>query len=98
MLILAIVRRTGEREFLVAETVGIRGTAFDQRQRLHGLAGRTRENTGFDIAELEHDLSIPIDCDHRAAMAAFDERAAGDFDSDGIGHGQESGSVWDAKA
>ena len=83
---LAIVRRTGERQFPVAEAVGIRGTAFDKRQALHGLAGRAREDAGLDIALRKRHLAIAVDHDHHAAMAAFDEIAAGDFDKDGVCH------------
>ncbi len=40
---LAAMRRTGERQFLVPETVFVRRPALDQRQRLDRLHGRTRD-------------------------------------------------------
>ncbi len=87
MLVLAIMRGASERQFLVAKPIGIGCTAFDERQRLHRLAGRTREDGGLDIAERKDKAAIAIDDRHRATMTAFDKQTTGDFDGDGIGHG-----------
>ena len=88
MLVLAVVGGAGKRQLLVAEAIGIRGAAFDQRQRLHGLAGGTRKDARVDIANGKDHLSITIDCNDRAAMPALDESATGNFDGNGIGHGK----------
>ncbi|QTK79320.1 hypothetical protein AT6N2_C1601 [Agrobacterium tumefaciens] len=77
---------TGKRKFAVAETVGIRRTAFHQRQRLHGLAGRTRENAALDIASGKQDPAIAIHHHGEALVTAFDEIAPEDFDGNGIVH------------
>src|SRR5690606_19248794 len=57
-----------------------------QRQALHGLAGRAREHARLYIALRKHHLAIAIHRDDHAAMTAFDEIAARDFNKDGVCH------------
>lgn len=86
MRVLAGMGRTGECEFAVTETIGIRSTTFHQRQRLHGLAGGTREDAALDITRRKQHAAIAIHHHDKTLMAAFDEIAPGDFDGNGIVH------------
>ena len=82
----AVVGGASQREFRIAEAVAIGSAALDQRQRLKSLHGGSREDRSLDIADARAPAAGGIDNDDCAPVAAFDDRAAGDFDEDGIRH------------
>jgi hypothetical protein len=84
---LAGMRGTGQRQLLVAKAVAVGGAGLDQRQRLHRLDRRAREHRGFDFAKAHHHRSVAIHHHGHAAMPAFNDLAAGDFNKDGVLHG-----------
>ena len=67
-----------------------RRIAFNKRQRLQWLDGRTGINRPLNIPQFEHNPPIPRDDSQHAAMAAFGQRAARDFDENGICHQMDS--------
>ena len=83
---LGVVGRAGQRQLGAAEAVAIGGAGFDQRQGLDRFHRRAREDAALDVADGDAALAVGIDDGDGAAMAAFDERSAGDFDEDGVGH------------
>jgi hypothetical protein len=83
---LARVRGAGERQLRRSEAIAVGGAAFDQRQRLQRLDRRARIDRALDVALRQHAATVGIDHRHRAAMPAFDQPAAQDFDQDGIAH------------
>ncbi|MND78212.1 hypothetical protein D3C80_699220 [compost metagenome] len=86
MRVLAGMGGAGKCQFAVTEAIGIRSTAFQQRQRLHGLAGGTREDAALDIASRKQHAAITIHHHGKALMAAFDKVTPDDFDGNGIVH------------
>ena len=78
------MRRAGERQFAVAEAVGIGRTAFHQRQRLDRLHGGARENRPLDLAQDQHGRAVAVADDRRAAVRAFHAASAQHFDQDFI--------------
>ena len=86
MCVLAGMGGTGKRQLAAAETIGVRGTTFHQRQGLHGLAGRTREDATFHISRGKQHAAIAIHHHRKAPVAAFHEIAPDDFDGNGIVH------------
>jgi hypothetical protein len=84
---LAGMGRTGQRQLLVAKTVAVGSASLNERQRLHRLDRRAREHRGFDFAKAHHHRSVAIHHHGHAAMPAFNDLAAGDFNKDGVLHG-----------
>ena len=82
---LAAVRGAGQGNFRIAKAEGFRGAALYQRNRLQRFDGGTRIDGGGMIAPAFRDLARYIDDRHAAAVAAFDDRAAGDLDENRIG-------------
>ena len=87
MAVFAGMGGAGEREFAVGKHVSIRRAALDQRQGLHRLDGGAREDRALDITDGQDGFAVAIDHRNCAAMAAFDDRAAQDFDENGVFHG-----------
>src|SRR5580658_10073101 len=84
---LAAVGRAAQRQLLVAQGEFIGGARLHQRQRLEGFYRGARKNRRRHIAGGKDFLSGSVDDGDRAAMAAFNEAAADDFDDDRIDHG-----------
>jgi hypothetical protein len=59
--------------------------ARKDRQRLHGLDGRTGKNRTLYIAPRSDDLALGIDDREGAAMTVFDPVAPDGFGENGIG-------------
>lgn len=81
---LAGMRGAGQRQFAVAEAIGIGRTAFDQWQRLDRLHRRARKHRARRLADFEQRLALGIEHGDRAAMGAFDHRAAQNLDQNRI--------------
>ena len=74
-----LMRGAGQRQLFGPEPMRLRRAAFDQRQGLHHLAGRTRVDHGLRVAPGLDDLAGVV-ADHRmTAMQAFDHPAPPDF-------------------
>jgi hypothetical protein len=86
MLRFAIVRGTGERDFLVDEPEAVGRTTLDHRNALKRLDGRTRIDGGGNAALGGHHMAALVDDAPGTAMAAFDNAAAGNFGDDGVHH------------
>ena len=80
------MRGAGQRQLLGAEAVAVGGAGFDQRQRLHRLDRRARIDRPLDVAQRQHRAAVGVDHRDRAAMPAFDQRAAQDLDQNRITH------------
>ncbi len=80
------VRSRCERQLVLAEAEAIRGTGFDERQRLQRLDRGTGKHRARDVAQAEHCVAVGIDHGGCAAMLALEERAADDFDEYRICH------------
>ena len=78
---------TGKRNLAIAEAIGVGRSAFDERQCLHGLAGRTRKHLCLNIAKRKNQFAITVDNGGKTPVNAFNAIAAGDFDGNGVLHG-----------
>jgi hypothetical protein len=80
------MRGAGKRDFLLAEAKGFRRAGFDKRQGLDGFERGPRIDRRFDIAQREAEIALSTgDCD-AAAVNAFHQWPARDFDEDRVGH------------
>src|SRR6185295_20025376 len=85
---LAIVGRTGKRQLLGGEAVGVGGAALDHRQALEGLDRRARKNGEVDVAGGHDDLAIAVDDRISAGVAALDRAASRDLNENWIDHSE----------
>ncbi len=92
MVRLAIVRGTAEGNLLVRKAEAVGGPALDHGQALEGLDGGARVDGGGDAALRSQDAACPVHHREGAAVAAFDDFAAGDFGDDRIDH--DARSLW----
>ncbi|GBR03752.1 hypothetical protein AA21952_1158 [Acetobacter oeni LMG 21952] len=84
---LAAMGGAGEGEFLIAETVMVGGTGFDEGKRLEGFGGGAWVDRCFGIAQGEHDAAGVVDDGDGAVMERFHAPAAQDFGERDIGFG-----------
>src|SRR5690606_30033151 len=71
MFALAGMGGAGERQFPVAEAIGVSRTGFHQRKRLDRLDGRARKDGTLGVTGLPQLAAIGIINRYRAAMDAF---------------------------
>ena len=83
---LAAVRRTAERELLLAQPELLGGARLHDRQRLQRLYRRAGKNRSGHVARGKDRRAVSIDHGDRAAMPAFHQTAAQHFDENRIGH------------
>ncbi len=76
----ALMAGAGQRKLARGEAKGIRCAAFDQRDRLQHLRGRTRKDDRLWRAPSLEDLAIGADDDRMAKMHAFQKIATPGFD------------------
>ena len=84
MDVVAAMRPAGDRDLGLVEAESVRGTALDQRQRLHGLHRRAREDMLADISKREKDTAVGIGDSDGAAMPALHPLAAENLEENGI--------------
>jgi hypothetical protein len=82
----AAMGRASKRQRFVPQSVAIRRSPLDERQRLQRLDRGTREYRRRHVADRERHRSGRIGDRNGAAMPAFDQRTSRDFDQNGIGH------------
>src|SRR5207244_2425174 len=88
---LAVVRGASERNVLVAEPKPLDSAAFHESHRLDRLVGRARQDVGVDVAPRGHHGAVRLHHCGDPFVAAFDHRAARDFDDDrSLAHGMRS--------
>ena len=86
MAVLTRMGGAGQRQFTVAETVGIGGAGLDQRNALEHLDRRAREHRPQDVAAMVDHLARTIDERETAAMETLHETAAGHFHENRVCH------------
>jgi rSAM/selenodomain-associated transferase 2 len=80
------MRRASQGQFLVAQTETLGCALFDQRQRLQCLHCGTRKYGRADVAKSQSGFAVGIANGNGAAVAAFDQRPACDFDQNRVTH------------
>ena len=91
---LAVVRGTGQRQFLIAQVQRLGSAAFHQWQRLQHLDGRARKDRPVDVAQRQHATAIGVEHRQRAAMGGLHGIASMGFDQDGVHAVFSSVDVW----
>jgi hypothetical protein len=76
------MRCTSKSDLLFVETERIGRSARDQRRRLEGFAGGTKESDGFRVADLDQHSAVTVDRDDVTTMKRLDSFAANDFCKD----------------
>ena len=83
---LAAVRSAAQRQLLVAEREFVGGARFHERQRLKRLHRGAGKNRSSYVAGGKNLCATGVDDRDRAAVTAFNQAAADDFDDDRIDH------------
>ena len=82
-----VMRGAGQGQMLGGQTMGLRGTTFDQRQGLHHLARGTRQNHLLRVAPAFHDVALGIANAGMAHMLRLEDGTTPDLDhGNGLGH------------